>query len=462
MNNANDQINVKAEKMPLWRKISYSFPDTGGQLIMTTVGAYMLYFFTDVAKIDIGQAGNLMLIAKIVAAVAAPVAGIMIDRTRSRYGKARPWYLWMCVPYAIFGILSFVVPNFSANMNMLYMWGTYILLNAVFVFINTPTTAILPLLTDDSDERVQLTSFRNGISQFGTLAANACALPLVAMLGGGDDKKGFLMMMIVMASVCTLFMLGAFAGLREKAAPVQTEEKKKTISVKEQIGGLKGNIPFVLIVAVVLLLFIGITIRNTSVIYFFTYNLGNKNMTSIVNGLNSTQFFTIILIPFFAKRFGNINTWIMGIVMTIAAQIGLQLAGDHMTLVLVMWVISNLGFGFSIPMCFTMLAETADFAEWKTGIACSGLIAGLGATTMVKLGGGFGGAIPAWIMNATGYAADAAQSSQALTGISITFIWLPVVILALAILPLVFYKKYEKMGPQIRADLAERRAGNAE
>ncbi len=454
-----DTLKIKEEKMPLWRKVSYSFPDTGGQLIMTTVGAYVLFFFTDVAKINIGQAGNLMLIAKIVAAVAAPIAGILIDRTRSKFGKARPWYLWMCVPYAVFGILSFVVPNFSAGMNMVYMWGTYILLNAVFVFINTPTTAILPLLTDDPDERVQLTSFRNGISQFGTLIANACALPLVAFLGNGDDKKGFFLMMVVMASVCTLFMLGAFGGLKEMVRPnAQEEAKKPKKTIKEQVGGLKGNVPFALIIIVTLLLFIAITIRNTSVIYYFTYNLGNKNMTSVVNGLNSTQFFTIVLIPFFAKRFGNINTWVLGIIMTIVAQIGLQLSGDHMTMVLVMWVVSNLGFGFTIPMCFTMLAETADFAEWKTGIACSGLIAGLGATTMVKLGGGLGGAVPAWIMNATGYQADVSQTARALTGISITFIWLPVAVLAFCIIPLIFYKKYEKMGPKIRAELAERRA----
>nr|WP_081184349.1 glycoside-pentoside-hexuronide (GPH):cation symporter [Enterococcus villorum] len=358
-----EQMNQPEKKMPLFRKLAYALPDTGGQLIMTTVGAYMLYFFTDVAKINIGQAGNLMLIAKIVAAIVAPISGILIDRTRSRYGKARPWYLWMCFPYALCGILSFVVPNFSGSWAMVYMWGTYILLNTVFVFINTPTTAILPLLTDDLDERAQVNSIRNGGSQIGALIANAGVLPMVAFFGHGNDQKGFLLMMIVMASICTICMLGAFGGLSEQANLNSLEQTEKTRSLKEQLSALKGNTPFVVIVVAVLLLFIAITIRNTSVIYYFTYNLENKGVTSLVNGLNSTQFITIALLPLIVKRMGTVNAWLIGIALTMIAQILLQVTSGNMMLVLFFWIISNFGFGISIPMCFTMLAETADFGE---------------------------------------------------------------------------------------------------
>jgi Na+/melibiose symporter-like transporter len=185
----NEQQTVK---VPIIRKLAYGSTDLSYQLLTTTVSAYLVYFYTDVAKMSLGAIGTLMLIARLLSALAAPISGYFIDNTHTRWGKARPWYLWMCFPVAIFSILLFVAPNFANSaLNITYIWVTYVIWSMLEIFINTPDTAILPLLTKDRNQRTIFNSFRNGGSQIGALIANASVLPLVAFFGGSNAKKGF-------------------------------------------------------------------------------------------------------------------------------------------------------------------------------------------------------------------------------------------------------------------------------
>lgn len=451
----------RKDKVPFLGRTAYSFTGLSYQLTATMVGAYVVYFFTNVAKMNLGQVGVLLLLARIFSAFGAPLAGIFIDNTKSKWGKARPWYLWMMLPVSVITVLLFIVPGFSnPATNTIYIWIFYIIWSLLEIFIDTPTTAILPMLTSSKEERTLLNSLRNGGSQIGGLVANAAVLPLVAFFGGSNDKKGFFFTALFMAVLSILGYIFVFSGLKERNTENIGVTAKKKMSMAESFKAIKGNWPWILVFIITILNFIANMSRNTGVIYYFQYNLHNRGMAALANGLNTTQLISIALLPLFVKFIGQTNTWILGTLMSAVAQIMILVSGQNITLVLIWWVVSNLGMGFSVPLIFAVIAETVDFGEWKSGVNAPGLLAGIGATTANKFGGGLGSALVPWILAAFGYTAVGQQSAHALVGINVAFIWVPAVVYVLSVIPMFFYRKYEKMGPQIKAELEERRANS--
>lgn len=446
-------------KVPIIRKLAYGSTDLSYQLLTTTVSAYLVYFYTDVAKMSLGAIGTLMLIARLLSAFAAPISGYFIDNTRTKWGKARPWYLWMCFPVALFSILLFVVPDFAnSTLNITYIWVTYVIWSMLEVFINTPDTAILPLLTKDRNQRTIFNSFRNGGSQIGALIANASVLPLVALFGGSNAKKGFFETVCFLAILCVVGYLFVFTFIREVNAGRQVDVKKEHVSFSDGFRAMKGNWAFILTFIITILVFIASMARNSSVIYYFQYSLGNLGMVAVANALNSTQLISIVFLPAIVRKIGQSNAWILGLLLTALAQPLILVSGQNLFLVLIFWIINNLGMGICVPLIFAILADSSDYGEWKNHIAAPGFLAGVGATTTTKLGGGLGMGIVPWILGMFGYVAEKDQTAHALIGIQVVFIWLPFVCLLLAVIPAYFYRKAEKKRPQIQRELAERRA----
>src|SRR6185312_8971551 len=179
------------EKTSYTKRFSYAASDTAGQLVFSVISFYLLSFYTDVFGLSAAAAGTILLIARCVDAVDAPVWGIIFDKTHSKWGKSRPWFLWLCVPFAVFGVLTFLTPNLSYTAKIIYAAATYIISSVLYTGINTPVTAILSALTPNPQERVTLTSFRMFGSKFGALFVNLTALYLVKLFGRGDDRRGF-------------------------------------------------------------------------------------------------------------------------------------------------------------------------------------------------------------------------------------------------------------------------------
>lgn len=448
----------QAVKVPIIRKLAYGSTDLSYQLLTTTVSAYLVYFYTDVAKMSLGAIGTLMLIARLLSALAAPISGYFIDNTHTRWGKARPWYLWMCFPVAIFSILLFVAPNFANSaLNITYIWVTYVIWSMLEIFINTPDTAILPLLTKDRNQRTIFNSFRNGGSQIGALIANASVLPLVAFFGGSNAKKGFFETVCFLALLCVLGYLFVFTFIREVHSDDAIQREKEHVSFADGFRAMKGNWAFILTFIITILVFIASMARNSSVIYYFQYSLDNLGMVALANALNSTQLISIVFLPVIVRKLGQSNTWVLGLVMTALAQPLILISGHNLFLVLTFWVVNNLGMGICVPLIFAILADSADYGEWKNHIAAPGFLAGVGATTATKLGGGLGMGIVPWVLGMFGYVAEKQQTAQALMGIQVVFIWLPCVCLLLAVIPAYFYRKAERQRPQIQQELMQRR-----
>ena len=182
------------------KRLSYAATDTAGQLVFAVISTYLLYFYTDVYGIPVGIAGTILLVARCIDGIDAPVWGMILDESRSRWGKYRPWFLWLCGPYAVFGVLTFLTPDLSAHAKVWYSAATYIVCGILYTGINTPVTAILSALTPDPSQRVMLTTYRMIGSKVGVLIVNATVLPLVALLGHGNDKRGFMLTMPIFAA----------------------------------------------------------------------------------------------------------------------------------------------------------------------------------------------------------------------------------------------------------------------
>lgn len=445
MNNSN------SDRVPFHRRISYSLTDTGGNLLYCVISGYLLYFYTDVFGLSVGVAGTLLLLTRLIDAVDAPVWGIIVDHTKSKYGQSRPYFLWLCVPFALFTVLTFTTPDLSGGWKVAYAAITYILAGICYTGIATPITSILPNLSRDPNERVILNSFRMVGGNVGNFAAVTFTLPLVAYLGGGNDQRGFMLTLIIFAVIAVIMFLIAFADLRE----VNTE-KIKAIPIKKSLRAIKGNWPWIILVGANLIFWIGLTIRTSTLVYYFEYNLGRKDLVPFINGISIIQVLGMICIPFIVKFTNKYSTMIFGFILAAAGHVIMYTAGGSISGLVAGWVVANLGSGIACSMPFAMLSDTVDYGEWKTGIRASGFLTAIGSAFCIKAGSGLGGFIPTQIMNAFGYVANAKQSASSLAGIQFIFIWLPAIIFVLGIIPMLFYRRYEKSEERIRTDLLER------
>lgn len=447
-------------KTSLTKRFSYAASDTAGQLVFSVVSFYILKFYTDVFGIAAATAGTILLIARCVDAVDAPVWGIIFDKTHSKWGKSRPWFLWLCVPFAVFGVLTFLTPNLSHSGKVAYTAITYIICSVLYTGINTPVTSVLSALTPDPHERVTLTCFRMFGSKLGALLVNLTALKLVDFFGHGDDRKGFMIVMPIYATGTIILFLFAFANLEETV-----REKKQSLPVRDSLRAVVGNWPWIIIFFSSLFFWIAFIARVSAAPFFFEYVLHRKDLIPLAFGLDFISLATAFLLPFFCRRTSKRNVWIIGLLGMVAGQL-VMFAGlrnqPSLTWIMIGWAFGFLASGMAMAMPFSVLSDSVDYGEWKTGVRAAGFLTAIGAAFCLKAGSGLGGALPAWILQAHGYVPNVEQTPESIRGINIACVWLPAIFFALAAVPVWFYQKYEVLEPQIHAELEKRRTATSE
>lgn len=439
-------------------RFSYAASDVACQLVFAPISFYLLKFYTDVYGLAADVAGWIMLVARFIDAADAPLWGIVFDRTRSRWGRIRPWFLWLCGPFSVFGVLTFFTPEVGAQAKILYAAGTYIIVNILYTGINTPVTAILSALTTNPQERVVLTCFRMFGSKLGVLIVNLTAMKLVAWLGAGDDRKGYLLTVPIYAATAIGLFLLAFRNLHEV---VTVEEKRQPILTG--FGALRGNWPWWIIVGSSLCFWIAFISRVAAAPFLFEYTLGRKDLVPLAFALDFISLGTALCLPWLCRTWSKAKVWAAGLVGMIIGQfvVGWGLAhGNSLPIIMAGWALGFLASGAAMAMPFSVISDSVDYGEWKTGIRSAGLLVAIGAAFCLKAGAGLGGALPGWILQSSGYVANAAQAPAALRGIEFSVVWLPAIAFAAALLPVLFYGRFERMEPQVQAELAARRAAH--
>lgn len=435
-------------------KISYGLGDTASNLVFHTVGTYLLFFYTDVYGLPVAAVGTLFLFTRVMDAVYDMGAGILIDKTRTRWGKCRPWFLWCALPYAIFAVLTFHVPDLAASGKLIYAYITYNALSLLYTAINLPISAMLPSMTRNSQERAETSSVRMFLAIAGMSIVTYGTMPLVDFFGQGDKAKGFFWTMTLFASAAFVFFVLTFWNTRERYQPATHDEP----TIAESIRSALRNWPWAITLLLNLIYWFGFAMRMQTAVYYLRYNLGRADLVPTVMLTNLATLPSVALGAWLSRRIGKRNTMLVGLVGMGIGIILIGIAGPHDTTLLIGGnIVANFSKGFYVGLLFAMMADTVDFGEWKTGVRAAGFLFAA-ATLGVKLGLGFGGAYSAWMLSSAGYVPNVDQTATALAAIRANYIVAPAICTGLMVVLLLLYR-LDGQHAQIMRDLAARRTG---
>lgn len=445
---------MNENQMPWRERISYGLGDTASNLIFQMTTLYLMYFYTDVFGLNPGAVAVVFLVARVIDAIVEPFIGVMIDRTQTKWGKCRPYFLWLAVPFSLTAVLMFLTPDFGDTGKLVYAYISYTVLGIMYSGINLPLSAILPSLTSNSNERTVINTVRMIFAVIGVVTVSAGTMPLVKAFGGGDQAKGFLVTMILFSSIALLLFLNMFANTKERVKAID----EKPLPMREGVKALKGNVPWLIMLLMSLFLWITTSIQGQTSIYYMTYYMKKPELIPIVNSMQLLMIFSMVIAPFVVKKIGKRNTIIMGSVISIIGYLIAITGGNALSVPVLLagLLISGLGMGVGAGLIFAMMADTVDYGEWKSGVRAQGLLYSA-ASFGVKVGMGLGGALGGVILSMGGYVANStAQSESALAAISFNYLWAPIIGQIIMITLLLFYR-LDKDQPVMMRELEERR-----
>lgn len=442
------------QKASFGEKVAYGMGNFGTQMVFNPATTFMVFFYTDVAGIAAATVGTMLFLSRFLD-VLNPVMGVIVDRTHTRWGKARPWLLWMAVPFGIAAALLFTSPNLGSTAKVIYAFITYNLaLTIIYTSVDIPYSSLLPLMTNEPHERTAFSVTRMILSNAGILLTFAVTMPLVNAFGGG--RKGWQWTFVCFGALAIVSLLICFSGTKERVKV--SAHSDKGVAIKDGIATLIRNKYFLLIggLAVTLFLMLGVLVANLYYCRYFLHKaeLFGPLMTMMVIAQITGMFFT----PAIVKKLGKRSTALAGLVVTMLGQLMLYITPLTFTLLAVGTIIKGLGSAPLIGTMFAMIADTIDYSEWQTGFRIDGLVFGAIAL-MMKLSIGMGNVLVGWILAWGGYvAASDVQSPKALEAIRILFLHLPLAFYLISCLILLSYN-LDKRYPAILAELQQRRAG---
>ncbi|UPO90617.1 MFS transporter [Niallia sp. Man26] len=439
--------------MDKWRKrIGYGAGDFACNLVFSTMASYLLFFYTDVFGISAAVAGTLMLVTKIIDAFADTGMGLLVDRTKTRWGQGRPYFIIGALPFAVFTIMTFIVPDFSMSGKILWAYITYCLLNIAYTVVNIPLNTIVPRLTSDNHERNWLVSTRMICALLGTALVMTITTPMVNFFGQGDDQKGYLVTMTIYGIVAVLVFVFTFMNTKEVVPPTVQPGKS---SFKEDFKGLTA--PAAIFFILNFLYFSLYVIRNTTVIYYFTYNLGRTDWLTFVGIFGILSGLPILLLlPWLQKKMAKKNVLLLSTLIYIVGDLVLYFGKTSPAMLIAGLTITGLGIYGIFGTTFAIQPDVIDYSEYKNNRSISGMIAAFQGF-FVKVSLGLGSALVGVFLKIGGYVPNATQTESALKYIEISFIWVPLIICVLIGITIVFYKLDDKRA-EMDIELERRRA----
>jgi len=470
------------EKIHIVEKLSYGLGDLASCLYWQTFMVYLTIFYTDVFGISALAAGTMIGVSRMSDAFFDPVMGMLADRTRTRWGKFRPFFLWMCVPMAVLGVLTFTVPHFSGSAKLIWAYVTYNALMLVYTAINIPYTALLGVISPNPNDRTTLSSIKYVGAFGGGMIVAATLLPMSKVggwLGATTVERGWQLCFVVYGIAACLCFLTMFFFTRERVLP----PKKQESSILKDLGDLLTNGPWLTLLAVTITFILFVALRGSVTAHYFKYYVGSQTLTlpsflpkaiagtqvwgweSLVSMYNTgtqlTSLIGVILIPFVAKMAGRKTAFIILFVIAICCTDSFYvLKPDQLLLMFALNTVGSITGGPLIALMMSMYADTADYGEFVKGRRATGLIFSASIFSQKQ-----GWAIGAWIalalMNSVGFVANTAQTPKSLHGLVLLMSVLPAAIGIVSILILLFYPLNEARMSEIETELKKRRAADA-
>ena len=442
-------------KISFKEKVGYSLGDTASNFVWDMVGFWLLFFYTDVYGISAAAAGTIMLVARFWDMAIDPIIGVVSDRTNTRWGKFRPYILFGAIPYAILAILTFTTPNFGELGKIIYAGATYVLLMTAYATINLPYSALGAVMTDDTYERAGLNTYRFIAGFSGQFIVTGLALTLAKFFGNGNKAQGFQYTVFLFAALSLVFFFITFQTTKERVQPPKAQKN----SLKEDFRNLFKNQAWVILALVGIISFIMFAMQNAAIAYYFKYYLGKEDNVQLFNVVGTVAL--IVALPLskpLAKRFGNKNVFIGSSLISGLFFILIYLARvQDITSIYVFNIIAKMAYAPAVPLLWTMIADSADYGEWKSGRRSTGLYFSA-AVFAQKAGWGIGAAIAGWILTLSQFVPNVPQTDTAITGIKLLVSVIPGILYMSCAIFMIFYKIDKQTTDQMKIDLDAKRS----
>ena len=446
-------------KLSIKEKLGYSLGDTASHFVWDLVGFWLLIFYTDIYGISPAMAGVIMFVGSIWDALMDPIVGIISDRTNSRWGKFRPYLLWGSIPYAILAVMAFTTPAFEATGKFVYALITCLLLRTAYAFVNLPYSSLGAVMTNDSNERAGLNTFRFIAAYIGQFIVTGAALYLVKWLGAwGNDgvinqAQGYQYTVALFAVLSIIFFLITFYTTKERiSAP-----KKQDNNVWQDFKYLFLNKAWIVLTVVGIVSFIMFAMQNAAIAYYFKYYIHNAENVQLFNILGTVAL--IVALPAskpLAKRFGNKAVYIASSIVSGVFFALIFVAGENLPLVYTFNILAKMAYAPAVPLLWTMLADVADFGEWKFNRRTTGLTFSASVLAQ-KLGWAIGAAAAGWILSVSHFVANAdVQAETAMMGIRLLVSVIPGVLYASCAIVMAFYNLDTPTMQQMKTELEQR------
>jgi GPH family glycoside/pentoside/hexuronide:cation symporter len=486
----------KSMKLSFGEKLGYGCGDFGSVLFWQTIMIHLLFFYTDVFGLEAKIAGIMFFVSRVLDAIFDVVIGMTADRTKSRWGKFRPYILFGAIPLGVAAVFAFTTPGFGEVGKIVYAYVTFILFMFLYSTVNIPYTSLLGVISSDPHERTKAASFKFVGAYLAGIIVSATALPFAGKFGHGSPAKGWQTTMLIYAIIAFIFFMITFLATRERIQPIA---KEKT-NVKKDLKDISQNIPWIMLFAVTILFILFVCIRLSVTNHYFkyyvdeqvvpwlsqTFNAVNKNilnpvfrilgrpenallaeghkfgfevLASIFHTLGQAlSLIGVLLVPYFGKLVGRKNALIILFILAMLFTGAFMFfKPSNLILIYLFQAFGSITGGPISPLLWSMYADTADYSEWKTGRRATGLV--FSASIMSnKLGWAFGSMIAAFILAMTGFIPGILQTGDVQNGLKAMMSIIPVAagIIALLII-ILFYKLDDITMAKIKTDLEEKR-----
>jgi GPH family glycoside/pentoside/hexuronide:cation symporter len=446
------------ERLIFWEKMGYGAGDAACCIVFQMVNSFIPFFYTDVFGLSAAAMGTLTLAVRLLMSPADLAMGVVADRTETRWGKFRPYLLWMCLPYAIIAVLAFTTPNFEPDAKLVYAYVTFSLLLIIYAAINVPYCALGAVITADPQERVSLNGYRFFLAMAGATMVVSLTMPLVAYFGGQNQQLGFQRTMMLLAVIAVGLFVACFYLTKERVKPAVDS----TANFLRDLKFLLRNDQWFLVAAMNFILFIAIIIQDGGAVYYVTWYLGRKDLVGafLTTGMISSMLgalFAEALSQRMSKRAAYASLQIIIVVVSIVLYL---LDATQVWLAFVVYAVQQFFTQMASPILWSMMADTTDYGEYITGRRTTAL-AFSGMLFFLKIGAAIGGAILGWSLAAYGYVGQAnSQSPEVISGIVLTFTLTPAVGHLILAGTVQFYKLDDQTCREIHTELEIRRNTN--
>ncbi len=448
-------------KVPWISRIAYGLSDTSCGVVCGMINTLLTMFYTDYAGVSFATVGLIMLISRFFDGTSDVIMGVIVSKTRTRWGNSRPWLLWMALPYVLSAVSLFTIPQTTETLQFWYIFITYNLCTTVcYTAINVPIGSLSAMMTRDSHERDLLSVVRMSLSPIGRLIAGTLTMPVVKFFG--NDQAAWVKAMTMWCVIAFVLLIFSFCNCKEAVPLPEQAEVKPKGQFKKNLSALVCNPYFWATLILWSVTCIHATLVGTDLPYYCKYIFGNETWmySSLYLAENIALIGGAIACPFLLKRFNKRDLSLAGCILAVVAQVLFLMRPESYTWALIITFVRGIGQAPLTAVVFGMMGDVIEYGQWRFHIRQESLIFA-GGSVGYKVGTGLTSALISMLLTSVGYISSttggATQPQAAKEMIMAIYKYGPIIIWGVAVVVLIFYK-LDKIYPQVMRDLAEREA----